>query len=76
MQRNTRLLLRKRNIKERSGRRSMSTYRQATSTVMAFGDGEVLKAIWDLELNICTFPRPSTCTSQVYIFTRKSPPCS
>ena len=50
----------------------MSTYRQATSTVMAFGGGEVLKAIWDLkELNICTFPRPSTCASQVYVFTRK-----
>jgi hypothetical protein len=52
----------------------MSTYRQATSTVMAFGGGEVLKAIWDLkELNICTFPRPSTCASQVYVFTGKSP---
>jgi len=74
MQRNTRLLLRKRNIKRRSGGRSTSTYRQATSTVMAFGGGEVLKAIWDLkELNICTFPRPSTCASQVYVFTGKSP---
>jgi len=63
MPRNTKRLLRKKKIIER--RSGEIRYIEATSTVMAFGGGS--ESYWDLkDLNICTFPRPSTCAQPVY----------